>query len=150
MEIRSLTLIVTEADLNEWATRILSRLESVRDLRMAVIPKGIRVNDTYQKLFGIRFLALWQVSVSDGKVVAWVEQFKAGALSLSFLKGYLLDAIAAATPVLQLRDDRLWCDVDALLQDKGWPIRTNLTSVRCDYGSLIVESGEGQRDKGAS
>ena len=119
MEIRSLTLIVTEADLNEWAARILSRLESVRDLRLAIIPEGIRVSGTYQKLFGIRFLALWQVSVSEGKVVARVEEFKAGALSLSFLKGYLLDAIAAATTVLQLRGDGLWIDVDTLLQKKN-------------------------------
>ena len=136
--------------MNEWAPRILSRLESVRDLRMAVIPEGIRVSGTYQKLFGMRFLALWQVSVSEGKVVARVEEFKAGALSLGFLKGYLLDAIAAATTVLQLRGDGLWFDVEALLQDRGWPIRTNLTSVRCDYSCLIVESGEGQGHQDSS
>jgi len=73
-------------------------------------------------------------------VVARLEELKAGPLSLGFVKGYLLDAIAAATTVLELRDDMLSFDVNALLQDKGWPVRTNLTSIRCDYGSLTVES----------
>lgn len=150
MEIRSLNLIVSEDDLNEWAVRILFRLGAVRELRLAVTPEGIRVSGTYQKLFGIRFLTLWQVSVSDGKVVAWVEKFRAGPLSLSFVKGYLLDAIAATTTAFQLRDDRLWFDVDALLQGRGWPIRTNLRSVRCDYGCLIVESGEGRGNQATS
>jgi len=92
VEIRALHLIVTEDDLNEWTPRILFRLGSVRELHLAVTPEGIRISGTYQKLFGVRFLTLWQVSVSDGKVVAWVEKFRAGALSLSFVKGYLLDA----------------------------------------------------------
>jgi hypothetical protein len=73
-------------------------------------------------------------------VVARLEELKAGPLSLGFVKGYLLDAIAAATTVLELRDDTLSFDVNALLQDKGWPVRANLTSIRCAYGSLTVES----------
>jgi hypothetical protein len=64
-------------------------------------------------------------------VVARLEELKAGPLSLGFVKGYLLDAIAAATTVLELRDDTLSFDVNALLQDMGWPVRANLTSIRC-------------------
>ena len=140
MEIRSLTFVATEADLNSLARQIFPRLERIRDLRISIIPEGIRASGTYQQLFGIRFQTLWQVSVLEGKVVARLEELKAGPLSLSFVKGYLLDAIAAATTVLELRDETLSFDVNALLQDKGWPVRTNLTSIRCDYGSLTVES----------
>ncbi|MGH7782460.1 MAG: hypothetical protein ACREO5_01250, partial [Candidatus Binatia bacterium] len=61
-------------------------------------------------------------------------------MSLGFVKRYLLDAIAGATTVLELRDETLLLDIDALLQDEGWPLRTNLTSIVCDYGSLTVES----------
>jgi hypothetical protein len=141
MEIRSLTFFATEADLNELATRIVPRLNRIHDLRISIVPEGIRVRGTYQQLFGIRFQTLWQVSVSQGKAVARLAELKAGSLSLNFLKGYLLDAIAAAATVLELRDEALLFDVNAMLQDKGWPVRTNLTSIRCDYGSLTVESG---------
>ena len=140
MEIRSLTFVATEADLNELASQILPRIERIRDPRISIVPEGIRVRGTYQQLFGIRFQTLWQVFVSQGKVVARLAELKAGSLSLNFLKTYLLDTIAAAATVLELRDETLLFDVNALLQDKGWPVRTNLTSIRCDYGSLTVES----------
>jgi hypothetical protein len=143
MEIRSLTLNVTEADLNEWVPRVLSGLESVHELRITITREGIRFSGIYQKLFGIRFLVLWHISVSEGKVFVRIETFRSGALSLKFLRGYLLDAIVDASPVIQLRGDALLFDVDAVLQDKGWPLRTKLTAIRCDYGSLLVESGEG-------
>jgi hypothetical protein len=140
VEIRSLTFVATEADLNELASQIFPRIERIRDLRISIVPEGIRVRGTYQQLFGIRFQTLWQVFVSQGKVVARLAELKAGSLSLNFLKTYLLDTIAAAATVLEHRDETLLFDVNALLQDKGWPVRTNLTSIRCDYGSLTVES----------
>jgi hypothetical protein len=73
--------------------------------------------------------------------VARLAKLKAGPLSLGLVKGYLLDAIAGAATVLELRDDALVFSVDALLQEKGWPVRTNLRAIRCDYGTLTIESG---------
>lgn len=141
MEIRSLTFVATEADLNELADKIAPRLNAIRDLRLAIIPEGIRVSGTYQTLFRFPFLTLWQVSVSEGKVVARLAKLKAGPLSLGLVKGYLLDTIAGAANVLELRDDALIFSIDALLREKGWPVRTNLTAIRCDYGTLTIESG---------
>jgi hypothetical protein len=141
VEIRALTFVATEADLNELAAKMAPRLNAIRDLRLAVIPEGIRVSGTYQKLFGLPFLTLWQLSVSEGKVVARLAKLKAGPLSLGLVKGYLLDAIAGVATVLEFRDDALVFSVDALLQEKGWPVRTNLRAIRCDYGTLTIESG---------
>jgi hypothetical protein len=141
VEIRSLTFVATEADLNELVARMAPRLNAIRDLRLAVIPEGIRVSGTYQKLLGFPFLTLWQLSVSEGKVVARLTKLKAGPLSIGLVRGYLLDAIAGAATVLELRDDALVFDVNALLQEKGWPVQTNLTSIRCDYGTLTIQSG---------
>ena len=141
MEIRSLTLLVTEADLNELAAKIVPRLNAIRDLRLAIIPEGIRVSGTYQTLFRLPFLTLWKLSVSEGKVVARLTKLQAGPLSLGLVKGYLLDAIAGAASVLELRDDALVFSVNTLLREKGWPVQTNFTAIRCDYGTLTIESG---------
>jgi hypothetical protein len=67
---------------------------------------------------------------------------KAGFLSLSFLKRYFLQAIAGVSSLVELRDETLVFDVEALLRDSGLPLRTNLSAIRCDYGSLTVECGE--------
>jgi hypothetical protein len=141
MEVVSLRLIVTEADLNELASRICSWPDAIRNVRFAVIPEGIRVSGTYETGVGIPFQMLWQVSVSEEKVVARLGKLKAGFLSLGWVKHYLLQAIAAATTILELRDETLVFDVDVLLQGQGLPLRTHLTSLRCDYASLTVESG---------
>ena len=141
MHIVSLRLIVTEADLNELASRICSWPDAIRDMRFAIIPEGIRVSGTYEKGIGISFQTLWQVSVSEEKIIARLEKLKVGFLSLGWFKKYLLQAIAAAATVLELRDETLVFDVDALLQNKCLPLRSHLTSLRCDYACLTVESG---------
>jgi hypothetical protein len=141
MEIRSLVFVATEADLNEQAAKLFARLDALRDLRIAVIPEGIRVTGTYQTLIEIPFQTLWYLSVLEGKVVARLAKLKAGPLSLGLVKRYVLDAIAAKASRLELRGDMLLFDVDSLLRDKGLPLRTNLTSVQCDYGSVMIESG---------
>ena len=142
MEIRSLRLIVTEADLSDFLGRACSWPETVRDVRIALAPEGVVVSGTYYKIIGIPFHMLWVVSVSKGKITAQVGRLKAGFLSLSFLKRYFLQAIAGVSSLVELRDETLVFDVEALLRDSGLPLRTNLSAIRCDYGSLTVECGE--------
>jgi hypothetical protein len=139
MEIEALRLIVSDRDLNEIADRFLSPHDAIRGLHIAVIPDGIRVSGKYQKVIGIPFETLWQVSASDGKICARFEKVRAGFLSLGIVKGYVLDAIAAATTRLQVKDQTVIFDVDALFQDHGWPLRTNLSSIRCHHGHLVLE-----------
>ena len=141
MEVQSLRLSVSDADLNHLAHKAFSWPEEIRDLRFAVVPEGLRVVGSYQQYIAIPFQMLWQVSVSEGKVTARIARVSAGFLSLGFIKGYLLKLIAAASSVV-VSADTLVFDVDALLAHSGWPVRTNLTSIRCNYGSLILQGFE--------
>lgn len=142
MEICELRLLVTESDLNEFL-RGCSFPDAVRDPAIAVVPEGIRFRAVYQTVVGVPFEMLWQVSAIDGLLVARLATIKAGFLPLGFLKKYLLNAIAAAAGPVELRDDTLVCDVDRVLQERGLPLRTHLSAIRCADGSLIVESGAG-------
>lgn len=139
MEIQLLKLIVNDADLNRLAYQTLVWPEALRDVRFAVIPEGIRVIGTYQKFMRISFQMLWQLSVSEGKVIARIERLRAGFLSIGFIKEYVLSLLAAATNI-EIRDRLLVVDVDTLLADHGCPVRLNLSSIRCNLGSLILES----------
>lgn len=140
MEIQALRLFASEADLNELACRIVPRSDIIHDLRISVVPAGIRISGTYQTVIRIPFETLWQISIDDGKIAARLDRLKAGPLSLGMIKSYLLDAIASETPALEIRGDTLLFDVDSIVQEKGLRLRTNLTSIRCDYGALIIES----------
>jgi hypothetical protein len=141
MEIQVLKLSVNDADLNRLASRTFSWPDTIRNVRFAVVPEGIRVIGTYQRFIAIPFHVLWQVSVSEGRVIGRIERLKAGFLSLGFLKPYLLNVVSAATGIA-IRDEVLILDVDALLADHGWPVRINLSSIGFNYGSLFLESCE--------
>jgi hypothetical protein len=139
MEIQSLKLTVSDADLNQLASRSFIWPDSIREVRFAVMPEGLRVTGVYQQFIGIPFQILWHLSVFEGKVIGRIEGVRAGFISIGFIKKYLLNLIAAATNI-EMHNGMLVFDVDAVLADKGWPIRANLTSVRCTPGSLILES----------
>jgi hypothetical protein len=141
MIIESLKLSVTEGDLNELASKVFSHNDKIDGLRISLIPQGVRISGAYQAALRIPFETVWELSVCAGKVSARLSTLKAGALSVGMAKGYVLKAIAAAAAMLELDGDMLLLDVDSLLRQKGFPVRTNLKSVRCDYGSLILESG---------
>jgi hypothetical protein len=139
MEIQLLKLSVSDADLNQLASQTLVWPDVICNVHFAVVPEGVRVTGVYQQFIGISFQMLWQLSVSEGKVIGGIERVRAGFISVGFFKVYLLKLIAAATNIA-IRDGMLVFDVDATLADKGWPVRLNLSSIRCTLGSLILES----------
>ena len=139
VEIHFLKFRVSEADLNQLANKTFSWPDAIRNVRFSIVPEGIQVIGTYKQIIAIPIYVLWQVSVCEGKLVARIQRLKTGFLSLGFLKLYLLNLIAAATGIA-IRDAMLILDLDALLADKGWPVRVNLTSISFNYGSLVLES----------
>jgi hypothetical protein len=142
MEIELLKLTVSDVDLNHLASQSFVWPEAIRNVRFVITPIGVRVTGVYQQFIGIPFQMLWHLSVFEGKVIGRIEAVKAGFISIGFIKKYLLNLLAAATNI-EIRDGMLVFDVDAVLADKGWPMRANLTSVRCTLGSLIIESRAG-------
>jgi hypothetical protein len=139
MEIQLLKLSVSDADLNQLASRSFVWPDSIRDVRFAVRPEGLQVTGVYQQFIGIPFQILWHLSAFEGKVIGRIAGVRAGFISIGFIKKYLLKFIAAATNI-EMHDGVLVFDVDAVLADKGWPIRANLTSIGCTPGSLILDS----------
>lgn len=141
MHIEALRLVATESDLNVLAFKFLPPHEKVRGLRIGIVPQGVRVTGTYDSAIAIPFETLWELLVCEGKLAARLLTLKAGFLSVGLAKSYVVGAIAAAVRMVELREDMLLVDVDALFRDRGLPLRINLGAIRCDYGSLVIESG---------
>ena len=139
MEIELLKLSVSDADLNHLAHRTFVWPEAIRDVHFAVMPEGIRVTGIYQRIIGIPFRMIWQLSISEGRLVARMERVRAGFIDIGFIKEYLQNLIAAAANIV-IHKGMLVFDVDAFLADKGWPVRLNFTSIRCTLGNLTLES----------
>jgi hypothetical protein len=140
MEIRALRLVVTEADLNELTRKFFAWPEAVRNPHITIVPEGLLVTGTYQTLIGIPFQLMWRVWVREGRINGQLERLKAGPISLGLLKRFFVDAIAGATSSVEVRDETLVLDIDRLLQEEGWSLRTNLASITCADGRLTIES----------
>ncbi len=143
MEIQSLKLLITEQEINDIATKLLAQNQQTRDVRVRLAPEGAYITGVYQTLVAVSFETFWQLGVRSGKITARLANFKAGGFGAGMLKGVLMNAISDAAKKedsLRVEEETLVFDLDRLLTKKGFPARTNLTTVRCNSGNLIIES----------
>jgi hypothetical protein len=140
MHLENLKLIITEADLNEFALRFLPPQDKVRGLSIRLTTRGLSISGTYNAALPIPFETVWECLVWEGCLVARLTTLKTGFLSLGFGKRYVVSAIADISRIVGRHDDTLLLDVDWLLAQNGVPLRTNLSDVRCEPGKLVIEA----------
>jgi hypothetical protein len=143
MEIQALRAFIPEDMLTRIATEALPPDVKVKDLRVHLKPEGAEVTGTYEMFFAVPFETLWELSVQDGKILARLANLKVARLGAGMVKSILLGILADAAkqvPGLQLDGDTLSVDVDRVLAANGWVVRTNLQTVQCQAGKLLIES----------
>ena len=143
MEIQALRALVPEDMLTRIATEALPPDVKVKDVRVHIKPEGAQVTGAYEMFFAVPFETLWDLSVRDGKILARLANVKVARLGAGMVKGVLLGILADAAkqvPGLQLDGDTLVVDVDRGRASRGYDVRTNLKTVQCLGGSLLIES----------
>src|SRR5215467_8802636 len=144
MEIQALRALIPEAMLTRIATEALPPDVKVKDVRVHLKPEGAQVTGTYEMFFAVPFETLWELSVQDGKILARLANVKVARLGAGMVKGVLLGILSDAADKIdgvQLNGDTLILDVDRILAGRGYTVRTNLKTVQCQSGSLLIESG---------
>ena len=143
MEIQALRALIPEDMLTRLATEALPPDVKVKDLRVHLKPEGAQITGAYEMFFAVPFETLWELSVRDGKILARLGNLKVARLGAGMVKGVLLGILADAAKQidgLQLDGDTLAVDVDRILASRGYQVRTNLKTVQCQAGSLLIES----------
>jgi hypothetical protein len=129
--------------LTRIATEALPPDVKVKDVRVHLTPEGAQVTGAYEMFFAVPFETLWELTVRDGKILARLANLKVARLGAAMVKGVLLGILADAAkqvPGLQLDGDTLIVDVDRVLAGRGYVVRTNLKTVQCQAGKLLIES----------
>jgi hypothetical protein len=146
MEIQALRLLVTEKALNDLAVRHLPDDQPVEELRFRLTPEGLQVSGEYPLFLRVSFETQWELGVRDGDITARLTRFKALGLPVPVFKSALLkiikDAVGKEDWLRFDGDDTILVLVDRLLAEQGIPLRTNLSAIRCQEGSLVLEAGE--------
>jgi hypothetical protein len=143
MEIQALRAVIPEAMLTRIAAEAIPPDVKVTDVQVHLKPEGASVTGSYHMFFAVPFETLWELSVRDGKILARLANVKVAKLGAGMVKGVILGALSDAAAKLdgvQLEGDTLTVDVDRILTSHGYPVRTNLKSVQCQAGSLLIES----------
>jgi hypothetical protein len=145
MEVLSLKLTLSEADLNNLVTRNLGDNPSVRDLRVGLAPEGVRVSGAYSvSVLKVRFDTLWALSVSGREVAAHLADLRVAGAPAGLVRGTLLEVLGAnleREEGFRVDGETVFVDPDALLARLGLTGHTNLTAVRCEAGQVVVEGG---------
>ncbi len=141
MELEELRLRVTEDDINLIASRLLTKVDQVRNVQIQVLSGRLVIAGTYQAFIAVPFETSWLISISNGKIAARLETLKAGRLNAGLVKNYLLQIIAAkGEGILNLEGETLLLGPDWLLRRIGLSLQTNLTAVHCTPAAIIFES----------
>jgi hypothetical protein len=159
MEIQALRLLLTEQDLHRFAVEGAGADEVIRDLRLTIVPDGVRVAGTYPTSFvDVPFATLWHLSVRGGQLLARLGRVQTGdgngdsafdvfsLIGPGAVRATLMTAIARAVrgeDGLRVEGETVLVDPDRLAARRGWPLRTNLVAVRCGQGSLVIEAALG-------
>ncbi len=156
MEIQALKLLISQQEINDIVANMLPPNPQVRDVRVRLAPEGVTVTGVYDHTLNVPFFGpkkvsapfetLWKVAVVSGKVAVHLNDVNIGIPGVGdLLKGKIMDSIqnfASREDALQICNDThtITLDLDRLLAKKGFPARTNLTAVWCNYGNIIIEA----------
>jgi hypothetical protein len=145
MEILSLKLALSEEDVNNLVARHGGNDPPVRDLKVRLLPEGVRVSGAYPvTFFNVNFDTLWALSVEGREVAARLADLKVAGAPAGLVRGMLLEMISgniAREEGARVEGESVLVDPDVLLTRVGLTGRMNLRAVRCEAGRVVVEAG---------
>ncbi|HYT93155.1 MAG TPA: hypothetical protein VEL76_30840 [Gemmataceae bacterium] len=147
MEILTLKVTVSEQDLNDLAKRHLPKDVPIEELQIHITPEGLVVKGEYPLLVTVSFETLWELGVSGGKVVARLAKVRTLGMPMTVLKSVVMGVIAQAAksePWLAVEKDTVQVDVEDALAREGLKASLNLTAVRCEAATLLIEAGRAE------
>jgi hypothetical protein len=144
MEILQLALVLTDQDLNQLARKHLPKDFSVENLQFQLSPEGIHVMGEFPLFVPVSFSTLWQLGVRESKVIARLERINAFGLPVTVFRSMILKMIGDSVRKLKWlehNDEVVIVDVDQLAAKEGVPLSSNLRSIECQVGTMMVRAG---------
>ena len=144
MDIQSLKLFLTDADLVAIAARALREAENVEGLDVHLTPEGVRVSGQYPTSFlKVPFETLWQVSAAGAEVHVRLSSVSVAGLPGGMLSGALMkmarDALEGA-PGVRVQEDTIVVHVTEAARGRGLELLVRFTSVRLSIGTAVIEA----------
>ncbi|MFO0928174.1 MAG: hypothetical protein U0736_14240 [Gemmataceae bacterium] len=146
MEIQTLRLVVTDADVASLATELIPDQDGLDRLRFRFTPDGVILSGAYSTGFGItvEFETLWEVRPAGPSVRFHLADIKVGGFPAKLLRGVLLRMIRDVIEGhqgLAMDGETLVVHVPTVAARNGVPIDIHLTGIQMGLTVMIVEAG---------
>src|SRR5262249_2952251 len=147
MEIQSLKLFITDADLAPLVAQAAAGQEGIEGLQAHLSPEGVQVQGQYATGFGFKvpFETVWQLSPAGSSLEVRLGAIRVGGMPANLLRGVLLRMIRDAIeqhPGVSLREDVIVIDVPEIVRSLGFEVQMRFTAVRTSVGSALIEAGD--------
>ena len=145
MEIQSLKVFLTDADVAGLAAEHLPENDSIEGLQVRLTPEGVLVQGQYATGFGFKvpFETVWQLNAAGPRIDVKLDTIKVAGLPGGMLRTVLMrmvrDNVENQVGV-SVADDTIHIDVPVVAQSRGVEVRVNFTAVRMSVGAAVVEA----------
>jgi hypothetical protein len=144
MEIQSLKLIVTDADLAAFLAKAPTD-EPIEDLQARFSPDGVVVSGRYPTpFFAVAFETTWQLFGAGPEVRARLVNVRVLGLPGNALVGALMKMVTdtlEGKPGMRVANDEVIVHVVEALKAHGIDVTVNVTAVRSSIGAAVIEAG---------
>lgn len=144
MEIQSLKITMTEADLNALLKKLKPGDAPIENLEVQLAPEGLTIKGVYPMFMKVSFEAQWEVGIKEGNIAAKLNSLRAmgmpGNLFKSALMG-IIDNAAKDKPGIRIDGDTILVDLDAVLKGEGIEAQTRLSAIDCQAGQITIIAG---------
>jgi hypothetical protein len=145
MEIQSLKLFVTDADVVAISEKLLNDHDSIEGLKVRLTPEGVLLQGEYPtSFFKVPFETVWQLTASGPEVQVRLTSVKVAGLPAGLLRGALMKMVRDAVenePGLRVQDEAILIQVPEAARGQGIDLRVSFTAVRMSIGSMVLEAG---------
>jgi hypothetical protein len=145
MEIQSLKLFVTDADVAFLAARAMRGQEGIEELQVRLTPDGVLLQGAYPtSFFRVNFETVWQIVAAGPEVHVRLTSVKVAGLPAGMLRGALMkmirDAVESEAGV-RVEEEVVIIHIAEAAKAQGVEMQVFFTSVRMSIGSAVLEAG---------
>jgi hypothetical protein len=144
MEIQSLKLFLTDADVVTLAQHALRDGDEIDELAVRLTPEGVRLSGQYPTgFFKVPFETLWQVRAAGPEIHVRLASVTVAGLPGGMLNGMLLkmarDALEGEAGV-RVEDDVIIVHVSEAVRSRGIDLLVRFAAVRLSIGAAVIEA----------
>lgn len=145
MEIQSLRLLVTDADLAAQVARALPPGEAIEDLEARFTPEGVVVSGKYPTpFFKVSFETVWVPEPAGAEVRVRLGEVKVAGLPGNLLRGALMKMVrdnVEGRPGVRMEEEAVVVHFAELARAQGVNLAVRFREIRLSIGAAEVVVG---------